>query len=238
MNENGNTETGVPDAKAKAGKFWLWGLAVFQLLAVFALSCAEVGDTAVKVCGFAILALCGGLDIRALKRAGYGVPRWWWGLAVFLPPVYMVCRVLRTDKAPGERVKRFAPVLVWGLLLLLVTGALMSSADQSDPLEVADAYLNALAVGDVDTVARMTGTDTSDAHAMRYLTRVVEDASRAIRMNNESIVESAVTSLDGDVAEVKYGVMDHKHTISIQSLALHRKRGKWYVGEKEEEEGD
>lgn len=236
MNENQTNNDGISDIQARPGRFWLWGLAVFQLLAVFALSCAGVGDTAVKACGFAILTLCGSLDIRALKKAGYEVPRWWWGLAVFLPPVYMVCRVLRTDKAPGERVKRFAPVLAWGLLLLLVAGSLMASVDRSDPLAVADAYLNALVEGDVDTVARMTGTDTSDAHAMRYLTRIVEDTSRAIRMENESIVESAVTSLDGDVAEVKYGVMDYKHTIRIRSLSLYRERGKWYVGEKEKDE--
>lgn len=234
MNENQNTETGNPSTKP--GKFWLWGLAVFQLLAVFAMSCAGIGDTATKLCGFAILALCGRMDINAVKKAGYAMPYWWWGLACFLPPVYMVCRVLKTDTVPSDRVKRFAPAIVWGLLLLLVVGAMASSVDQSEPLTVADAYLNALVEGDVDTVARMTGTDTSDAHAMRYLKRLVADTSSAIRMNNESIVESAVTSLDGDVAEVKYGVMDHKHTISIHSLFLHRTRGKWYVGEKEEED--
>ena len=236
MNENQDTETGVPDTKTKPGKFWLWGLAVFQLLAVFAMSCAGIGDTATKLCGFAILALCGRMDINAVKKAGHAMPYWWWGLACFLPPVYMVCRVLKTDTAPSDRVKRFAPAIVWGLLLLLVVGSMASSVDQSEPLAVADAYLNALIEGDVDTVARLTGTDTSDAHAMRYLKRLVDDASTAIRRNNESIVESAVTSLDGDVAEVKYGVMDHKHTISIQSLFLHRKKGKWYVGEKDEED--
>ena len=76
MNENQNTETGVPDTKTKPGKFWLWGLAVFQLLAVFAMSCAGIGDTATKLCGFAILALCGRMDINAVKKAGYAMPDW------------------------------------------------------------------------------------------------------------------------------------------------------------------
>ena len=233
MNENPNTETGVPASPTKPGKLWLWGLAVIQLLAVFVLSCAGIGDTATKLCGFAILALCGRMDINAVKKAGYHMPYWWWGLACFLPPVYMVCRVLKTDTAPSDRLKRFAPALVWCLLLLIVVGAMASAVDQSDPLAVADAYLNALVAGDVDTVARMTGTDTSDAHAMRYLKRIVDDTSTAIRRNNESIVDSAVTSQDGDVAEVKYGVMDYNHTISIHSLFLHREHGKWYIGEKE-----
>lgn len=235
MNENQNSETGGPASPTKPGKLWLWGLAVFQLLAVFVLSCAGIGDTATKLCGFAILALCGRMDINAVKKAGYQMPYWWWGLACFLPPVYMVCRVIKTDTDPSDRIKRFAPPLVWGLLFLLVMGSLASSMDQSDPLAVADAYLNALVEGDVDTVARMVGTDTSDPHAMRYLQRIVDDASTAIRQNNESIVESAVTSQDGDVAEVKYGVMDYKHTIHIKSLPLHRERGKWYVGEKTSE---
>ena len=120
MNENQNTETGV--SKIKPGKFWLWGLAVLQLPAVMLLTMFCVDETVVKMVGFAILLLCGGMDIKAVKKAGYQVPRWWWGMAVFLPPVYMICRVGKTDKAPSERVKRFAPVLVWVLLVGLLMG--------------------------------------------------------------------------------------------------------------------
>ena len=82
----------------------------------------EVEETVIKFVGFLILLLCGSMDIKALKKAGYQVPRWWWGLAVFLPPVYMICRVCKTDKDPTERVKRFAPVIVWVLLLALLMG--------------------------------------------------------------------------------------------------------------------
>jgi hypothetical protein len=120
-------ETSANDTKTKPGKIWLWGLAVIQLLAVMLLTWFGIEETMVKLAGFAILLLCGSMDVKALKKAGYTVPRWWWGLAVFLPPVYMIARVCKTDKAPAERVKRFAPVTVWILLLgmnMLLAGML------------------------------------------------------------------------------------------------------------------
>lgn len=120
MNEKENT--GVSASGSKPGKLWLWGLAVLQLPAVMLLTMFCVEETVVKMAGFAILLLCGSMDIRAVKKAGYQVPRWWWGLAVFLPPVYMICRAFKTDKAPSQRVTRFAPVFVWVLLLGLLMG--------------------------------------------------------------------------------------------------------------------
>ena len=38
---------------------------------------------------------------QGCKKAGYQVPRWWWGLAVFLPPVYMIVRVCNGQGARG-----------------------------------------------------------------------------------------------------------------------------------------
>lgn len=141
MNENENTETGSRNTMAKPGKFWLWGLAVIQLPAVMMMTWVGIEETVVKLAGFAILLLCGSMDIKAVKKAGCPVPRWWWGLAVFLPPVYMVCRVVKTDKAPSDRVKRFAPVLVWVLLLLCLVGLMGAMAPDAD----ADVDLNAAA---------------------------------------------------------------------------------------------
>jgi hypothetical protein len=137
MNKNQNTETGTADAKTKPGKFWLWGLAVFQLLAVMLLTFVGIEETMTKLCGFVILLLCGSMDIKALKKAGHQVPRWWWTLAVFLPPVYMICRVCKTDKAPSERVKRFAPVVVWCLLfaMLMALGAMLAITEESAEIE-------------------------------------------------------------------------------------------------------
>ena len=116
------SETSANAPKAKPGKFWLWGLAIIQLVVVILLTAFEVEETVTKFAGFVILLLCGSMDIKAVKKAGYPVSRWWWGLAVFLPPVYMIVRVCKTDKAPGARVKRFAPVIVWVLLLGLLMG--------------------------------------------------------------------------------------------------------------------
>ena len=130
-------ETPANDTKAKPGKFWLWGLAVFQLLAVMLLTWFGIEETMIKLAGFVILLLCGSMDIKAIKNAGYQVPRWWWGLAVFLPPVYMIVRVCKTDKAPAERVKRFAPVIVWVLLLglLMALGVLSAITEESSTIE-------------------------------------------------------------------------------------------------------
>lgn len=130
MNEKENT--GVSASGSKPGKFWLWGLAVLQLPAVMLLTMFCVEETVVKMAGFAILLLCGSMDIKAVKKAGCQVPRWWWGLAVFLPPVYMVCRVLKTDTAPSERVKRFAPAIVWVLLLGILLAVSMSPGSDVD----------------------------------------------------------------------------------------------------------
>lgn len=141
MNENQKTDCGIPDTKAKPGKFWLWGLAVIQLSAVMLLTWAGIAETVTKLAGFVILLLCGSMDIKAVKKAGYQVPRWWWGLAVFLPPVYMICRVCKTDRLPADRVKRFAPVLVWAVLLAGLVGLMGFMAPDTD----ADVDLNAAA---------------------------------------------------------------------------------------------
>lgn len=140
MNDN-QIETLSHDAKARPGKTWLWGLAVIQLLAVMLLTWFGIEETMVKLTGFVILLLCGSMDIKALKKAGFQVPRWWWGLAVFLPPVYMICRVCKTDKAPAERVKRFAPVIIWGVLLVCLVGLMGFMTPDTDT----DVDLNATA---------------------------------------------------------------------------------------------
>ena len=136
MNEKENT--GVSASGSKPGKLWLWGLAVLQLPAVMLLTMFCVEESVVKMVGFAILLLCGSMDIKAVKKAGYQVPRWWWGLAVFLPPVYMICRVCKTDKAPSERVTRFAPVFVWVLLLGLLMGLMGWIAEQEAGIQELD----------------------------------------------------------------------------------------------------
>lgn len=130
-------ETSANDTKTKPGKFWLWGLAVIQLPAVMLLAWVGIEETIVKLAGFVILLLCGSMDIKVVKKAGYQVPRWWWGLAVFLPPVYMIVRVCKTDKAPAERVKRFAPAVVWVLLLglLMALGFLSAITEESEAVE-------------------------------------------------------------------------------------------------------
>lgn len=137
MENNTSTQNTEPPAagSTKPGKLWLWGLAVFQLLAVVVMTIVGIEETVTKLCGFAILLLCGSMDIKALKKAGYQVFRWWWALAVFLPPVYMICRVCKTDKAPSERVKRFAPVLVWVLLLGLLMGLMGWIAAQDEMIQ-------------------------------------------------------------------------------------------------------
>lgn len=137
MNENQTTDAGIPDTKTKPGKLWLWGLAVFQLLAVFLMSWVGVNDAMIKLCGFTILILCGRMDINAMKKVGYQVPYWWWGLACFLPPVYMILRVLKTDTAPSERVKRFAPAIVWGVLMCMyvILGSMSAIAEENAALE-------------------------------------------------------------------------------------------------------
>lgn len=138
MNEKENAEMGVPGAKTNPGKFWLWGLVLFQLLAISVLSFAGIDDTVTKLCGFVILALCSHMDIKAVKKAGYQVPRWWWGMAVFLPPVYLICRVCKTDTAPSERVKRFAPALVWVLLVGLLAG--LECRNAGEEAEIQESY--------------------------------------------------------------------------------------------------
>lgn len=117
-------ETAEAGKTSKPGKVWLWGLAVLPLLAVGVASWAGMGGTAVKAVGFAALLLCGSMDVKAVKKAGHAVPKWWWGLSVFLSPAYLVCRVLKTDQEASERIKRFAPVGVWAVLfaVLLLAG--------------------------------------------------------------------------------------------------------------------
>lgn len=126
MNEKQKHENGDPRYQAPPGKFWLWGLALFQLLAVFVMSCAGIGDTATKVCGFAILALCERMDINAVKK-------------------HHAVLVVGTGLLPAPRLHglprpqdRYGPVqpreavrarIVWGLLFLLVVGSMASSVD-------------------------------------------------------------------------------------------------------------
>ena len=110
--------------QSKPGKVWMWGLAVLPLLAVGLLSWVGMGGAVVKAVGFAALLLCGSMDVKAVKKAGYAVPKWWWGLSVFLPPAYLVCRVLKTDTEASARIKRFAPAGGWVVLfaVLLLAG--------------------------------------------------------------------------------------------------------------------
>lgn len=262
MNENQNTDAGTPGAQPKPGKQWLWGMAAGQLLAVFALSMAGAGDTAVKACGFGILLLCGAMDIRELKKCGFAVPRWWWGLALFLPPVYLVCRVLKTDRDPADRVRRFAPVGLWLLLLGAVglqavvaainedtaqaeamvenpwrPAAKPAGIDQSDPVAVVDAYFKAIFEDcDAKTMLVLSGGDPSDTAMMRYATRVTEDAWAVAKMSRETILKTALQSIDGDAATVRYAVMDADQSIHPKDIYLHRKNGKWYIGPKPEDE--
>lgn len=262
MNEMQNTEAGTPGAPNKPGKLWLWGVAAGQLLAVFALSQIGAGDAVVKACGFGLLLLCGGMDIRELKKCGYAVPAWWWGLALFLPPVYLVCRVLKTDRDPADRVRRFLPAGVWVLLLcaLCLQGVVAAieedtaqaesmvenpwrpaakpaGIDQSDPVAVVNAYFKAIFEDcDAKTSLLLSGGDPSDPAAMRYATRITEDAWAGAKMSRETILDTSLDSIDGDTATVRYAVMEADQSIRVRDISLYREKGKWFIGQKPENE--
>ena len=121
------------EATAKPTKLWLWCLATIQLLAVVFMSRVGVEDSVIKASGFGILFLCSLMDIKAMKAAGYNVPRWWWGIAIFLPPIYLVMRVLKTDTAPAQRFSRFAPAFVWIFLFAVYVIAVMLVTSGSSP---------------------------------------------------------------------------------------------------------
>ena len=131
MNNETSTSTTAEAGEVAIGKptkLWLWCLATIQLLAVFVMAKVGVHGATIKYSGFGILFLCSMMDIKAVKSTGYKVPFWWWGLAIFLPPVYLVVRVLKTDTAPVQRFVRFAPALVWFVIFVALTVLLSGCA--------------------------------------------------------------------------------------------------------------
>lgn len=138
MNNTPSTPTSPP---ATPPKLWLWLLAVLPAAVLLALASVgfaeELEDTILKAACFTAAMLCGAMDIRVLRKTGHEVPRWWWGLACFLPPAYMLLRVHKTDTAPSDRIRRYAPLLLWILLwgALLGAGLLLESDAPQDLLE-------------------------------------------------------------------------------------------------------